>query len=95
MHKVSYKYAGNVNDAMFADAPGQAAARARLVREWVARRGGAAGGVLAARLVAVLESVERLPVHAPHDAPPPSTGTLHTLTKRIRYHTPPYTLHIH
>ncbi|XP_050562022.1 E3 ubiquitin-protein ligase Ufd4 isoform X2 [Spodoptera frugiperda] len=66
------------------DAPGQAAARARLVREWVARRGGAAGGVLAARLVAVLESVERLPVHAPHDAPPPSTGTLHTLTKRIR-----------
>ncbi|KAJ8730811.1 hypothetical protein PYW08_002224 [Mythimna loreyi] len=67
------------------DQPGQAAVRARLVREWVSRRGGAAGGVLAARLVAVLESVERLPVHAPAgDAPPPSAGTLHHLTKRIR-----------
>ncbi|XP_047019045.1 E3 ubiquitin-protein ligase Ufd4 isoform X2 [Helicoverpa zea] len=67
------------------DAPGQAAARARLVRAWVSRRGGAAGGVLARRLVAVLESVERLPVLAPHgDAPPPAAGTLHHLTKRIR-----------
>ncbi|KAJ8721521.1 hypothetical protein PYW07_002296 [Mythimna separata] len=67
------------------DQPGQAAARARLVRAWMARRGGAAGGVLAARLVAVLESVERLPVLAPAgDAPPPSAGTLHHLTKRIR-----------
>nr|XP_049696413.1 E3 ubiquitin-protein ligase Ufd4 isoform X9 [Helicoverpa armigera] len=67
------------------DAPGQALARARLVRAWVSRRGGAAGGVLARRLVAVLESVERLPVLAPHgDAPPPAAGTLHHLTKRIR-----------
>ncbi|XP_063893453.1 E3 ubiquitin-protein ligase Ufd4 isoform X5 [Helicoverpa armigera] len=67
------------------DAPGQAVARARLVRAWVSRRGGAAGGVLARRLVAVLESVERLPVLAPHgDAPPPAAGTLHHLTKRIR-----------
>ncbi|XP_026733333.1 E3 ubiquitin-protein ligase Ufd4 isoform X4 [Trichoplusia ni] len=69
------------------DSPGQAGERARLVRAWVSRSGGAggAGGVLAARLVAVLESVERLPVHAPGgDAPPPSAGTLHHLTKRIR-----------
>lgn len=67
-----------------ADSPTQAGERARLVRAWVSRSGGA-GGVLAARLVAVLESVERLPVHAPGgDAPPPSAGTLHHLTKRIR-----------
>ncbi|KAH9632321.1 hypothetical protein HF086_010246 [Spodoptera exigua] len=79
-YAVTYKGRGVVPDA-----PGQAAARARLVRSWMGRRGGAAGGVLAARLVAVLESVERLPVHAPHgDAPPPSAGTLHHLTKRIR-----------
>ncbi|XP_075974735.1 ubiquitin fusion-degradation 4-like isoform X4 [Anticarsia gemmatalis] len=64
------------------DARGQGAARERLVRAWLAR---GAGGVLAARLVAVLESVERLPVHAPSgDAPPPAAGTLHHLTKRIR-----------
>lgn len=74
---------------MCSDGPGQAGERARIVRSWVSRSGCGAGGVLAARLVAVLESVERLPVHAPlGDAPPPSAGTLHHLTKRIRYAAP-------
>lgn len=82
------------------DAPGQAQERERIVRAWVSAGAekadavgedglagvGRAGGVLAARLVGVLESVERLPVLAPHgDAPPPAQGTLHHLTKRIRY----------
>ncbi|XP_028176150.1 E3 ubiquitin-protein ligase HECTD1 isoform X2 [Ostrinia furnacalis] len=66
------------------DVPGQASERERIVRAWVSGQAGA-GGVLAARLVGVLESVERLPVLAPHgDAPPPAQGTLHHLTKRIR-----------
>ncbi|XP_049867951.1 E3 ubiquitin-protein ligase Ufd4 isoform X3 [Pectinophora gossypiella] len=66
------------------DACGQAAEREHIVRSWVRGRG-AAGAALAARLVAVLESVERLAVHAPaSDAPPPQAGALHHLTKRIR-----------
>lgn len=42
------------------------------------------------RLVSVLESVERLAVLAgagAGDVPPPAAGTLHHLTKRIRYYT--------
>lgn len=68
-----------------ADGPGQAVERARLVGTWAARSGGA----VAARLVAVLESVERLPVVTPAgDAPPPApSASLHLLTKRIRYRT--------
>ncbi|KAL0831252.1 hypothetical protein ABMA28_002100 [Loxostege sticticalis] len=67
------------------DVQGQANERERIVRTWVSDNAGRAGGVLAARLVGVLESVERLPVLAPHgDAPPPAQGTLHHLTKRIR-----------
>lgn len=66
-----------------ADGPGTMAARAEAVRGWAR----AAGAGVAARLVAVLESVERLPVLAPAgDAPPPAHhAMLHHLTKRIRY----------
>ncbi|XP_047984096.1 E3 ubiquitin-protein ligase Ufd4 [Leguminivora glycinivorella] len=58
-------------------------AREQLVRLWAVDS--RAGCALAARLVGVLESVERLPVHAPAgDAPPPPSTALHHLTKRIR-----------
>lgn len=53
--------------------------RATVVREW-AVLGGAA--LLARHLVAVLESVERLPVLA-YDAPPAAPG-LQILTRRLR-----------
>ena len=69
------------------DAAGQLAERERVLREWArsAEEGGA-GAALAARLVAVLESVERLPVLAPApDAPAHQPASLHHLTKRIRY----------
>ncbi|RVE51966.1 hypothetical protein evm_003432 [Chilo suppressalis] len=69
------------------DAPGQASERERIVRTWVCSGEGKAGGTVAARLVGVLESVERLPVLAPPgDAAPPAPahGALHHLTKRIR-----------
>ncbi|KAJ0175593.1 hypothetical protein K1T71_008752 [Dendrolimus kikuchii] len=66
------------------DGPGQVCEREAIVREWMCRGEGRAGAAVAARLVAVLESVERLPVLAPPgDAPAPSS-TLHHLTKRIR-----------
>ncbi|XP_072939169.1 E3 ubiquitin-protein ligase Ufd4 isoform X2 [Epargyreus clarus] len=64
------------------DGAGQAAEREAIVREWVS---GEACAAVAARLVGVLESVERLPVLAPaSDAPAPPAGSLHQLTKRIR-----------
>lgn len=70
----------------YTDASGQAAQRERIVREWVTRESCRSGAVLAARLVSVLESVERLAVLAgAGEAPPPAAGTLHHLTKRIRY----------
>ncbi|CAH0714365.1 unnamed protein product, partial [Brenthis ino] len=65
------------------DAPGQLAERERIVRTWA--RPEAAGAALAARLVGVLESVERLPVLTPApDAPAHQPAALHHLTKRIR-----------
>lgn len=81
-HNASHKKLGNDN-IVRADGPGQAGERARAVGEWAARSGGA----VAARLVAVLESVERLPVITPAgDTPPPApAASLHLLTKRIRY----------
>ncbi|CAG9785575.1 unnamed protein product [Diatraea saccharalis] len=67
------------------DGPGQGGERERIVRAWLCEGEGGAGAALAARLVGVLESVERLPVLAPPgDAPPPAHGALHHLTKRIR-----------
>ncbi|KAI8422310.1 hypothetical protein MSG28_006187 [Choristoneura fumiferana] len=63
----------------------QTRARERVIREWVSRDESLVGLALATRLVGVLESVERLPVHAPAgDVPPPPTTALHHLTKRIR-----------
>lgn len=60
--------------------------RERVLREWLTRDDCSAGAALAARLVSVLESVERLPVLAPAaDAPAPAAGSLHHLAKRIRY----------
>ncbi|CAK1540512.1 unnamed protein product [Leptosia nina] len=65
------------------DSPGQLAERERIIREWLME--GETGGTVASRLVAVLESVERLPVLAPApDAPPAHPAALHHLTKRIR-----------
>lgn len=66
------------------DGPGHLSERSRVVSAWMCRASGAAGAALAERLVAVLESVERLPVLAPHDAPPAPASALHHLTKRIR-----------
>ncbi|XP_045495051.1 E3 ubiquitin-protein ligase HECTD1 isoform X4 [Colias croceus] len=65
------------------DAPGQLLERERIIREWLME--GDTGATVASRLVAVLESVERLPVLAPApDAPPTHPAALHHLTKRIR-----------
>ncbi|XP_069356468.1 E3 ubiquitin-protein ligase Ufd4 isoform X1 [Maniola hyperantus] len=83
------------------DKPGQLAERERIVREWALsgsaaiesketegdeeKSTGGTGAALAARLVGVLESVERLPVLAPApDAPAHQPAALHHLTKRIR-----------
>lgn len=83
------------------DKPGQLAERERIVREWALSGAvsdvresegdeersaeGGMGAALAARLVGVLESVERLPVLAPApDAPAHQPAALHHLTKRIR-----------
>ncbi|KAI5638854.1 HECT-domain (ubiquitin-transferase) domain-containing protein [Phthorimaea operculella] len=67
------------------DVPGQLAEREAIVRAWVSNSV-EAGAALASRLVAVLESVERLCVHlASADAPPPQAQALHHLTKRIRF----------
>ncbi|XP_068632880.1 E3 ubiquitin-protein ligase Ufd4 isoform X2 [Battus philenor] len=67
------------------DLSGQVSERERIVREWVTSAECRAGAALAARLVGVLESVERLPVLAPAaDAPTPAAGSLHHLAKRIR-----------
>ncbi|XP_045534759.1 E3 ubiquitin-protein ligase HECTD1 isoform X2 [Papilio machaon] len=67
------------------DTPGQQLERERVLREWLTRNECAAGAALAARLVGVLESVERLPVLAPAtDVPAPAAGSLHHLAKRIR-----------
>ncbi|KAJ2942645.1 hypothetical protein O0L34_g2114 [Tuta absoluta] len=66
------------------DVPGQLAERESIVRAWVSTSV-EAGAALASRLVAVLESVERLCVHlALADATPPQAQALHHLTKRIR-----------
>ncbi|XP_061382939.1 E3 ubiquitin-protein ligase Ufd4 isoform X3 [Danaus plexippus] len=69
------------------DKPGQLSDREGVVRcwAWSGNPEGSCGAALAGRLVAVLESVERLPVLAPApDAPPHQPPTLHHLTKRIR-----------
>lgn len=75
------------NIIIVSDAPGQVNERERIVREWVSSESCRSGAVLVERLVSVLESVERLVVLAAAgagDVPPPTAGTLHHLTKRIR-----------
>ncbi|XP_013177652.1 PREDICTED: E3 ubiquitin-protein ligase HECTD1 isoform X2 [Papilio xuthus] len=75
----------HVLSAQSNDTPGQQLERERVLREWLTRDECATGAALAARLVGVLESVERLPVLAPAtDAPAPAAGSLHHLAKRIR-----------
>ncbi|XP_047508837.1 E3 ubiquitin-protein ligase HECTD1 isoform X4 [Pieris napi] len=65
------------------DGPNQLSERERIIREWL--KEGETGATVASRLVAVLESVERLPVLAPVlDAPTTHPSALHHLTKRIR-----------
>ncbi|XP_041988693.1 E3 ubiquitin-protein ligase Ufd4 isoform X4 [Aricia agestis] len=56
----------------------------QLVGEWLSADEGRVGTALAARLVGVLESAERLPVVAPAADAPHAPQALHHLTRRLR-----------